>query len=344
MKPVNGVLAVFAVAMLATTALVGLAVSSSDVEAAEYHPNGTQWMPYVDFDGSAQDLYHAAQDFAGMYHLIYYLSGANFTIHDGNGYYANIGVTSEYSKPLAERQFVATSGDFSDNSVSWTTAGVITGTTLDGSTHSIVIKGPGGVRTISLRERTEARFLADQIPAGTHTLNVPKGVPIFLPNMYNFQGGYEQTIVNLTQCPPWISHVPKGTVDNVVSGYYGIAQPGTYSLVGTIDGKSINYTLNVPPDQIPYVLPEVTSIITGNNWSYQPTTLAGVALSVAGASWLTASGNMVYGTPTQAGTYNVVVTMAKSGYATANVSFTLYVSSELVVILGPTNGTIVYEV
>lgn len=65
-------------------------------------------------------------------------------------------------------------------------------------------------------------------------------------------------------------------------------------------------------------------------WSYTPTVdTGGCTVSVSGADWLSANDGTVGGTPKKAGTYNVTVTVSKTGYTSDVQTFTLKVDSAL---------------
>lgn len=70
---------------------------------------------------------------------------------------------------------------------------------------------------------------------------------------------------------------------------------------------------------------------TGDGFNYKiSTNVDGCTVSVSGASWLSVNGNVVSGTPTVAGTYDVTVTVSKSGGYTSNSqSFTITVYSSI---------------
>jgi uncharacterized repeat protein (TIGR02543 family) len=85
--------------------------------------------------------------------------------------------------------------------------------------------------------------------------------------------------------------------------------------------------------------------VVGSAWSYKPSvSVSGCTVSVSGASWLSANGNNVSGTPAQPGTYNVTLTFSKPGYTSATKSFTITVLSALSFESSPTGGAIIYAV
>ena len=87
------------------------------------------------------------------------------------------------------------------------------------------------------------------------------------------------------------------------------------------------------------------NIIVGQSFSYTVTTdVSGCTVSVSGASWLTVSGNNVFGNPVQPGEYTVTITASKAGYTSATQTFTITVSSALGFTSQPSTGVIAYAV
>ena len=76
--------------------------------------------------------------------------------------------------------------------------------------------------------------------------------------------------------------------------------------------------------------PATKSIKVGQSWSYTPTTnVSGCTVTVSGADWLSVSNGKISGTPTASGTYNVTVTVSKTGYNSDSQTFALKVYSSL---------------
>ena len=76
--------------------------------------------------------------------------------------------------------------------------------------------------------------------------------------------------------------------------------------------------------------PATKSLKVGQSWSYTPTTnVSGCTVTVSGADWLTVSDGKISGTPTASGTYNVTVTVSKTGYNSDSQTFALKVYSSL---------------
>ena len=85
--------------------------------------------------------------------------------------------------------------------------------------------------------------------------------------------------------------------------------------------------------------------VVGSSWSFKPTvSVDGCSVTISGASWLSANGNNVSGTPTSPGTYDVTLTFSKTGYTSASKSFTITVLSALNFESSPTGGAIIYAV
>lgn len=88
-----------------------------------------------------------------------------------------------------------------------------------------------------------------------------------------------------------------------------------------------------------------TTISTGTAFSYVVNTnVSGCTISVSGADWLQVSGNIVYGTPTEAGEFDITITASKSGYTSDTQSFSIKVVSSLSFTSVPTTGLIIVEV
>ena len=88
-----------------------------------------------------------------------------------------------------------------------------------------------------------------------------------------------------------------------------------------------------------------TTISTGTAFSYVVNTnVSGCTISVSGADWLHVSGNTVYGTPTEAGEFDITITASRSGYTSDTQSFTITVVSSLSFTSAPSTGLIVVEV
>ncbi len=76
--------------------------------------------------------------------------------------------------------------------------------------------------------------------------------------------------------------------------------------------------------------PATKSMTVGQSWSYTPTVnVTGCTVTVLGADWLTVSNGKISGTPTSAGTYNITVTVSKTGYNSDSQTFALKVYSAL---------------
>lgn len=76
--------------------------------------------------------------------------------------------------------------------------------------------------------------------------------------------------------------------------------------------------------------PATKSLKVGQSWSYTPTTnVKRCTVTVSGADWLSVSNGMISGTPTAAGTYNITVTVSKTGYNSDSQTLALKVYSSL---------------
>lgn len=100
--------------------------------------------------------------------------------------------------------------------------------------------------------------------------------------------------------------------------------------------KQQNITVSGTPDSY---------AVAGNYWSFSPTvSVDGCSVSISGASWLSATGTTVSGTPTQTGEYSITLTFSKSGYTSATKSFTVTVISSLEFTSSPSGGAIIYAI
>ena len=85
--------------------------------------------------------------------------------------------------------------------------------------------------------------------------------------------------------------------------------------------------------------------VVGSSWSFKPTVSeSGCSVTISGASWLSANGTNVSGTPTSPGTYNVTLTFSKTGFTSATKTFSITVLSALSFESSPTGGAIIYAV
>ena len=100
--------------------------------------------------------------------------------------------------------------------------------------------------------------------------------------------------------------------------------------------KQLNITVSGTPDSY---------AVAGNYWSFSPTvSVDGCSVSISGASWLSATGTTVSGTPTQTGEYSITLTFSKSGYTSVTKSFTVTVISSLEFTSSPSGGAIIYAI
>ena len=76
--------------------------------------------------------------------------------------------------------------------------------------------------------------------------------------------------------------------------------------------------------------PATKSLKVGQSWSYTPTAnVSGFTVTVSGADWLSVSDGKISGTPTVKGSYNITVTISKTGYTSDSQSFVVKVYSAL---------------
>ena len=88
-----------------------------------------------------------------------------------------------------------------------------------------------------------------------------------------------------------------------------------------------------------------TTLTVGDGFTYAvESSVSGCTVSVTGADWLIVTGDVVSGTPTAPGNFDVTVTISKAGYTSDSQSFTLTVVSALGFTSVPTNGLVIVEV
>ena len=77
-------------------------------------------------------------------------------------------------------------------------------------------------------------------------------------------------------------------------------------------------------------LPSDLSYFVGEQFTYAVSAnVDGCTVSVSGADWIHVSGMTVTGTPVSPGSYDVTLTVSKSGYTSDTISFTIQVFSNM---------------
>ena len=114
----------------------------------------------------------------------------------------------------------------------------------------------------------------------------------------------------------------------------GSASTASYQPGSTIsvpyNGTKILYAVWQAADLNITSEPATKSLKVGQSWSYTPTTnVSGCNVTVSGADWLSVSNGKISGTPTVSGTYDVTVTVSKTGYNSDSQTFSLKVYSAL---------------
>lgn len=147
------------------------------------------------------------------------------------------------------------------------------------------------------------------------------------------------------------SHVTYTTSDTSTGGRIvltGVSAGSVTVRATAADGSGEYATKNITVQSADI---EITSsqsdetISTGTAFSYVVNTnISGCTISVSGADWIQVSGNTVYGTPTEAGDFDITITASKSGYTSDTQSFTIKVVSSLSFTSVPTTGLIIVEV
>lgn len=147
------------------------------------------------------------------------------------------------------------------------------------------------------------------------------------------------------------SHVTHTTSDTSTGGRIvltGVSE-GSVTIRATAadgSGASSSKTITVQAANVEITSGQSdTTISTGTAFSYVvDTNVSGCTISVSGADWLSVSGDTVYGTPTEAGDFDITITASKSGYTSDTQSFTIKVVSSLSFTSVPTTGLIIVEV
>ena len=138
------------------------------------------------------------------------------------------------------------------------------------------------------------------------------------------------------------------------SGYTFLGWSTSSSASSASYNAGSSYTFNYGTTQLYAVWKAATITVTGTPdsygvvgtaWSFKPTVSeSGCTVTISGASWLSANGNNVSGTPTSPGTYNVTLTFSKTGFTSATKTFSVTVLSALDFESSPTGGAIIYAV
>ena len=138
------------------------------------------------------------------------------------------------------------------------------------------------------------------------------------------------------------------------SGYTFLGWSTSSSATSASYSAGSAYTFNYGTTQLYAVWKTATITVTGtpdsygvvgSAWSFKPTVSeSGCSVSISGASWLSANGTNVSGTPTSPGTYNVTLTFSKTGFTSATKTFSITVLSALNFESSPTGGAIIYAV
>ena len=133
--------------------------------------------------------------------------------------------------------------------------------------------------------------------------------------------------------------IPSTTPSRSGSIFKGWSESGSASTASYQPGSTISVPYN--GTKILYAVwqaadlnitsePATKSLKVGQSWSYTPTTnVSGCTVTVSGADWLSVSNGKISGTPTSAGTYNITVTVSKTGYNSDSQTLALKVYSSL---------------
>lgn len=137
-----------------------------------------------------------------------------------------------------------------------------------------------------------------------HTFTIPSTTPS--KSGFIFKGWSESSSAST------VSYQPNSTIS--------VPYNGTKTLYAVWQAADLDITSE----------PATKSLNVGQLWSYTPTTnVSGCTVSVTGADWLSVSNGKISGTPTASGTYNVTVTVSKTGYNSDSQTFALKVYSSL---------------
>lgn len=198
--------------------------------------------------------------------------------------------------------------------ISLESAGSVTvkATANDGSgvskTKTITISNPEYTCYVKYNANGGSGAPSQQSYTGTstsnHTFTISSNIPVKSGFVFK---GWATTNGGLVQ------YQPGSTVS--------VSYNGTTTLYAIFESAQLDITTT----------PDSTSVTVGKTFSYTVgASIDGCTVSVSGASWLSVSGNVISGTPTVAGTYDVTVTISKSGgYTSDSQSFTITVYSSM---------------
>lgn len=128
--------------------------------------------------------------------------------------------------------------------------------------------------------------------------------------------------------PEWVGHEFKGWSESS-SASSASYQPGSTISVPYNDSKTL-YAVWEEAKLTITSEPATKSLKVGQSWSYTPTAnVSGFTVTVSGADWLSVSDGKISGTPTVKGSYNITVTISKTGYTSDSQSFVVKVYSAL---------------
>ena len=166
--------------------------------------------------------------------------------------------------------------------------------------------------------------------------NVPSGLS------YTGTSTSSHTFTIPSQTPTMSGQIFKGWATS--SGGTAQYQPGQTISVGYNSTKTLYAVWESAQLEITSTQGN-TTLTVGDGFTYTvESSVSGCTVSVTGADWLIVTGDVVSGTPTAPGNFDVTVTISKAGYTSDSQSFTLTVVSALGFTSVPTNGLVIVEV